>query len=85
MLSVVNEGVAIINDLRAQVVFLQTSDLIGRRIISEMLGEVGKSFKITLAADDEIVQAVMPGSLSQVTLVVRKLEHGLDVEVSDET
>ena len=82
---VLAEGARIVSDLRAQVMFLQTSDAIGRRIISAMLKNQGDSFSLVLPADDELTQTLMAGTTTPITLTVSKIEdNGLDLEVTND-
>lgn len=81
--AVLSEGARIVHDLRSQVMFLQTSDAIGRRIIAAMLPKVGDSFSVVIPADDEIAQALIVGTKTSVTLKITKIENdGLDLEVT---
>lgn len=83
--AVLNEGARIVHDLRSQVMFLQTSDAIGRRIISAMLPNTGDSFSTVIPADDEIAQAMIAGTTTPVTLKITKVENnGLDLEVTND-
>lgn len=83
--TVLAEGARVVRDLRAQVMFLQTSDAIGRRIISAMLPNVGDSFSTVIPADDEIAQAMIAGTTTPVTLTITKVENdGLDLEVTND-
>lgn len=79
------EGARVVTDLRAQVMFLQTSDAIGRRIIAAMLPKVGDSFSVVIPANDEIAQAMIAGTETPVTLTITKVENdGLDLEVTND-
>lgn len=83
--AVLAEGAKVVRDLHAQVMFLQTSDAIGRRIISAMLPKVGDSFSTIIRADDEIAQAMIAGTTTPVTLTITKIENdGLDLEVTND-